>query len=528
MKPCAVLLLSCLLLSILGTKQDVPPHDFLGESVNKIGDINGDGYDDIVIGAPSHCPMFQGAVYIVYGRATSNLCDIDLHTMRLDPATTGFIILGGSLTFIGTFVSSAGDINGDGYDDIVISGLEKLYIIYGGPSSSLANINLSETVFDPAINGFTITYGSTNGMLYSLAKAGDVNGDGYDDIVFSLREVITNEGKVYIIYGGKSAELSNIDLAKAALDPATNGFTVYGEKDLGISVNGAGDIDQDGYDDITFVGVDGDAAVAYVIYGGPKSRLSNINLRLTILNPAENGFTILGTSGHWSSASVSNFGDVNGDGYPDFIFGFPGELDAGRVYVIYGRPRSSLANIDLTQTSLDPAKTGFNITGNIFKDDFSSGFGHDVSIVGDINQDGYHDVLIGAPSMSDEQEPSDRGKSYVVYGGPTASLRNIDLRTSILDPTSTGFTINGNAFADRLGTRVSSAGDMNKDGYDDIIVAAPFKSDERGAVYIIYGGPKSNRLNIDLSKTALDPAKTGFTILGDFIASIPQVQSIQQ
>jgi len=65
---------------------------------------------------------------------------------------------------------------------------------------------------------------------------------------------------------------------------------------------------------------------------------------------------------------------------------------------------------------------------------------------------------------------------------------------------------------------VSSAGDMNKDGYDDLLVAAPFKSLKRGGAYVIYGGPNSNRSNIDLSRTALNPAQTGFTILGDYVS----------
>ena len=136
-----------------------------------------------------------------------------------------------------------------------------------------------------------------------------------------------------------------------------------------------------------------------------------------------------------------------------------------------------MTNIDLSSQTLIPSTTGFMITGNAANDRF----GWSVSTAGDINNDGYDDIIIGAANKNSIQ-----GAAYVIYGGPKSTMTNILLATQTLDPQNTGFMITGNAAADYFGISVRTAGDINNDGYDDIIVGAYYKNSQRGAAYVIY------------------------------------------
>jgi len=529
MKPFASLTLSCLLYLLVSSTQaqtigflkpehpqDIPNFDDLGGSVSNIGDIDGDGYDDIVLGVSTH-GSFRGAAYVVYGGPNTQLSDIDLERTTLNPATTGFSILGGGNSYLGSTVSSAGDINGDGYDDIAVISIHPshVYVIYGRPRSSLCNIDVSQKALDPATTGFTISVSQS--VMWSVASIGDINGDGYGDIAFGAGDQPGCQGPVYVIYGRATADLSDLDLSKAALDPAVNGFSVIQSQGsyFGTSVSSAGDVDKDGYDDLAIIGTNQGSEMAYILYGGPKSSLKNLDLSKTELDPATSGFTVSANGGDWQGTRTSGSGDINGDGYDDIILGVV--LNTfGKAYVIYGRPRSQISNIDLSMTTLDPKTTGFTLTGGFVLD----GFGHAVTFAGDINRDGYHDIIVGAPYKDTKQ-----GKAYIVYGGPTASLNDLDFRSSILDPGTTGFTIVGDVPKGEFAYTLSRAGDINKDGYDDFIVGA-LDHGIGGAAFVVYGKPKSDQSNLDLSQTPLYPAQTGFIILGnDFGGALSIIKS---
>jgi len=123
------------------------------------------------------------------------------------------------------------------------------------------------------------------------------------------------------------------------------------------------------------------------------------------------------------------------------------------------------------------------LTGNAGGDRF----GYSVSTAGDINNDGYDDIIVGAYEKNGNQ-----GAAYVVYGGKKSSMSNIDLKTSILDPVTTGFMLTGENGGDRFGYSVSTVGDINGDGFKDIIIGAPSGS-SKGVAYVVYGGPKPSR-----------------------------------
>ena len=216
------------------------------------------------------------------------------------------------------------------------------------------------------------------------------------------------------------------------------------------------------------------------------------------------GFSVQGAPGDRTGFSVSTAGDVNGDGFDDYLVSTPyddaGGPNAGKVYLLFGKA-SGFANIDLT--TLAPAD-GFSIQGDY---DFDRA-GLSVSSAGDVNGDGYDDFLIGAPSADDGGE-FNVGKTYVIFG-KASGFANIDLAALA---SADGFVITGDSQQDGSGGKVSSAGDVNDDGYDDIVIGATGGDDgvtDAGEAYVIFG--KGSGFT-DINLGALDPAD-GFEIVG--------------
>ena len=349
---------------------------------------------------------------------------------------------------------------------------------------------------------------------YSVSIAGDIDNDGYDDIIVGAYEKNSYQGAAYVIYGGQKSSFLNIYLSTPALDPLTTGFTITGNAAgdyFGYSVSTAGDINNDGYDDI-IIGAWGKTSyrgAAYVIYGGAKSTMTNIALSTQVLIPLTTGFMITGDAFFDQLGnSVHTAGDINNDGYDDIIVGAPCKTgEQGAAYVIYGGDKSTMSNIALSSTILNPTSTGFTITGNAG----SNLFGSPVSTAGDVNNDGYDDIIIGASKKNSYQ-----GAAYVIYGGEKSTMTNIALSTQVLNPLTTGFMITGNAAGDYFGLSVSTAGDINNDEYDDVIIGASQRNSNQGAAYVIYGGENPTMSNWDFSSGAtLSPASTGFIITGN-------------
>ncbi|MFN4017796.1 MAG: M10 family metallopeptidase C-terminal domain-containing protein [Reyranella sp.] len=473
-----------------------PGSHVFGQSVASAGDVNGDGIDDLIVGdeRADAGAYDTGASYIVFGKTSGFAAHIDLSKLN---GINGFKLSGAAANDrAGYSVASAGDVNGDGFGDLIIGAPQASlpgdnagasYVVFGKASGFAANVNLGTL---NGSNGFRLNgveAGDFSG--HSVASAGDFNNDGFDDLIVGAWGATPGDpwwalatGAAYIVYGKASGFAASIDLS--ALDATTglrlDGFDAY--DNTGISVASVGDFNGDGYDDV-IVGAPnaytyGDGAGAsYVVFGRASGDPASIDL---IWLNGSNGFQLRGVrAADNSGASVASAGDVNGDGYDDLIVGAPRSYPDGRYpgssYVVFGKAHNSQPFIELSDLN---GTNGFRLIGAESGD--LSGFS--VASAGDINGDGFADLIVGAHQA--DPTGTGAGSSYVVFGKASGFAATIDL--SALDSTS-GFRIDGADIYDMSGISVASAGDVNGDGYDDLIVGS-VNGGTGGESYVIFGG----------------------------------------
>jgi Protein tyrosine and serine/threonine kinase/FG-GAP repeat len=465
-----------------------------GYSVSAAGDVNGDGYGDLLVGAPAQgvSPPPPGRSYVIYGNI--RITHGEIISLSSLNGTNGYKLEGemGS-DCSGYSVSAAGDINGDGYDDVLIgtpfheSGTGRSYVVYGS-NQTISGGLLSLSTLN-GTNGYKLDgegIGDYSG--HSVSAAGDVNGDGYDDIILGaychpyISGVGCGPGRSYVVYGGEKV-ISNGILSLSGLN-GSNGYKLDGETSFdysGWSVGAAGDINRDGYDDIVVTAPNhaSNSGRSYVVYGSNKTVFGGA-LALSSLNGV-NGYKMDGeTGGESSGYSVSSAGDVNGDGYADILVGAPYYANnVGRSYIVYGSNKTIPGGV-LALSSLNGA-TGYKMDGE-FSLDRS---GYSVSATGDVNGDGYDDMLIGAPCyIYSPNTGCGPGRSYVVFGG-VEMIPNGILALSSLDGRN-GFKLDGEASNDNSGFSVKGVGDINGDGYNDLLIGAYRYNDYTGRSYLVF------------------------------------------
>ncbi|MGF1523744.1 MAG: choice-of-anchor Q domain-containing protein [Leptolyngbyaceae cyanobacterium] len=483
--------------------EGIDASDFSGSSISNAGDINNDGIDDLIIGASGAGDNSTGESYVVFGRQNFNSGNLKLADLN---GSNGFVINGiDSLDLSGFSVSNAGDINGDGIDDLAIGAPYanfqtdapgEAYVVFGGETvGASGSLNLAAL---EGSNGFVINgIDALDGAGGSVSNAGDINNDGIDDLLIGGADAADPNGndlagETYVVFGGTSVGASG-SFNLSELD-GSNGFVLNGidsGDQSSRSVSNAGDVNDDGIDDLLIGAFRGDpngrndAGETYVVFGNSAVGASG-SLNLSELN-GSNGFVINGVdSGDLSGRSISNAGDINGDGIDDVLIGAYGADPngtnfAGETYVVFGGSTvGASGSFNLSELN---GSNGFVINGI----EPGEASGEAVSNAGDINGDGADDLLIGA--LRADGNGNSTGKTYVVFGGNTVgSSGNLNLTDLNIN---SGFVINGIDSSDFLGRAVSNGGDINDDGIEDFIVSASSADVDgnigTGETYVIFG-----------------------------------------
>ena len=519
----------------------------LGLQVSTAGDVNGDGYADVLVGAQSydHGQGDEGRVYLYLGSAAG-------------PETSAAWIEEPDVAnvHLGTEVATAGDVNGDGYADVIVSGSgfsdpefnEGIAYVYHGSGAGLAA--------DPA---WSFASDQADAALGRVACAGDVNGDGYSDVVVGARRFTSpevDEGRAWVFHGSASGlgsspaqtlepnvadaffgdsvgtagdvngdgfadvivgayRYSNdlyreggafVYYGSAAGIPGTPSWTAEGDQyecSFGISVATAGDVDGDGYTDI-IVGSSG-----YETTGTDRGRLwlfkgsaSGLAATAAWTYDADQDQARCGTK-------VAPAGDVDGDGFADFAMGCPFydnlTNEEGRVDLFYGSAGGPGAVPDWTVTGSQQNEfVGYTLgpagdtNGDGLGDLIIGGEGYDnwkgrasvylgstsgiadaagwsaeadqdiadlgwsLATAGDVNGDGFADVVVGARRY--DGSAADSGRALVYHGSATGLA------------TAPAWTVDGAAAEYQLGFSVGTAGDVNGDGFADVVVGIPYQT----------------------------------------------------
>jgi predicted secreted protein len=482
-----------------------------GFAVSLAGDFNGDGYGDVVMGAPLNTftdlggtVRTEGGGVVLYegGQNTSLVPKGYSGTGQVNGHYYTYSVTKG---WLGFSVAGMGDMNNDGLADLLIGmpqdGLSSnpggAFLVYGKANSSSGSLaeyqyDISTLSTTPAALSITSTFDTAG---FSVSSAGDVNGDGWTDMIISAHfqvvgSLVGNTGKSYVVYGG--AALSSLQtISLGDVGGSVHGFVISGwqaGEESGTSVSSAGDINDDGLADLLVSAYYNDVAgtesgMTYVVLG----KTGDTAVNLSSIKNNIGGFAIKGENAQdKSGVSVSSGGDINGDGIGDIIIGaiiagtgnsYPA---SGRTYVVFGRTTAN-ATIDLGQIASGVG--GFAILSNITNEQS----GHSVSSAGDINGDGLADIILGAP-YSPIDGGANTGRSFVVYGKATTTNVNLSDVYNNLG----GFAIVGQGAQDLSGYSVGAAGDINGDGLADLIVGAPgydpaASSTSSGRSYIIFG-----------------------------------------
>ena len=485
--------------------------DTAGRRVSEAGDVNGDGLDDFIIGARQADPngADSGAAYVVFGRKDGR----NIELSDIEAGIGGFVIRGVSAgDNAGASTHGGSDVNGDGLADIVVGARHDdpngnnsgaAFVVFGKKDTTAVELSAIEA----GTGGFVINGANAGDIAGNKAVlTGDVNGDGIDDILVSAQgdgSNGANAGAIYVVFG--KTNTTAVELSAVAA--GAGGFIIKGASagDEAGWVSHAGDINGDGYFDVALsaYGADpggrADSGSVYVVFG--KSDVGAVEL--SNIDAGNGGYAIHGiAAGDRAGWGVDGGTDVNGDSLADLVIGaaeaYNGADRTGAAYVVYGKKTTD--SIELSDVAA--GNGGFVLKGLGDGDQTAA-----VSVGGDFNGDGLGDIVVGA--RRNDTLGVNAGAAFVVFGSKSGG--SIELAT--LDESGRGFSLFGLSAGDYLGSAVNFAGDLNGDGYDDVLMGArnadPGGRIDAGTTYIVYGVGRVGILNSALEEVSTAQAKLG-------------------
>ena len=426
--------------------------DRAGFSVASAGDVNNDGYDDVLVAASEESSegFLRGAAYIVHGPISGEVSLNSAAAKMLGEANEDSV----------RFVAGAGDLNGDGYADVMVGApskdfdevdVGKAYILFGPVSGE---VNLSYA--DASIAGEA----AHDNAGSSYASLGDVDSDGFGDFCLGAWGHSTEAGRAGAIY----CMSGPLDGVVSLSGDATKITGESGDDFLGASMDSA-DFSGDGLVDVV-VGshledsAADNAGAVYLLHSPVLSGSSLADARAKVMGE---------DADDKAGEAVAAAGDVNGDGHEDLLVGAYGVASQGTsseaAYLVLG-PFSG-------ESSLAAAAAMYS---GLAAYDYAGG---SVAGPGDVDGDGRDDLLVGASGNDDGGAAA--GATYLILGPATGSI----------DLSDADAVLKGEQPSDAAGSAVAGAGDVDGDGHPDFIVGARFENSgggNAGAAYLLYGG----------------------------------------
>ncbi|MCG8524307.1 MAG: FG-GAP-like repeat-containing protein, partial [Pseudomonadales bacterium] len=528
--------------------------DDSGYSVSGAGDVNGDGFADLLVGAFNDDPNGgdSGASFVIFGgiNSSATVGSSGADTLTGDSGANQLVAGQGDDTLVGN--GGADVLRGGSGDDILaisdttfssldggagtdtlrldaalnldlsgiannrLANIEVIDLNRTGSSLSLTTDDIVSIVGDNAANDLIIKGGGSDSLDLSqtaLYPSGETTTiDGIDYAIYLAASILNLDESVRVLVEeGLTVSgdlLASVELSTLESSLDNSGFVINGVSagdSSGWSVSDAGDVNADGLADLLIGAYRDDpngslSGASFVVFG----QTDGTAVELSAIEAGNGGFVINGASSiDLSGDAVSGAGDVNGDGLADLLVGAsqddPNDSDSGASFVVFGKTDGAVVEL----SDIEAGSGGFVING-VSSSDRS---GQAVSDAGDVNGDGLADLLIGA--YKDDPNGESSGAGFVVFGkadGTTVELSDIDEGNG-------GFAILGGDSGDQNGWSVSSAGDVNGDGLDDLLIGARFNETNgsaSGSSYIVFGQTDGTAVEV----SDIEAGSGGFAIHG--------------